>query len=111
MPVILSTIVLALAGFCIYGPQALIGIGSANQATKEASATANGLVGIFGYAGSALSAIGVGLIADHFGWKAVFLTFIAAGIVGTLIFVGMWKAPRDGYARSREFTEKYAKDE
>lgn len=38
LPVVVSTLVLAMSGFCIYGPQALIGIGSANQATKEASA-------------------------------------------------------------------------
>lgn len=107
LPVVLSTIVLAMAGFCIYGPQALIGIGAANQATKEASATANGLVGVFGYVGSALSAIGVGLIADHFGWDAVFITFICAGVVGALIFAFMWKAPRDGYERSRKFTKEF----
>lgn len=111
MPVVLSTIVLALSGFCIYGPQALIGIGSANQATKEASATANGLAGIFGYVGSALSALGVGMIADHFGWRAVFITFICVGIVGALIFLAMWTAPRDGYERSRKFTENFGKNE
>ena len=108
MPVVLSTLVLALSGFCIYGPQALIGIGAANQATKEASATANGLTGIFGYVGSALSAIGVGYLADNFGWSAVFTAFIVVGIIGVLIFLSMWRAPRDGYERSREFTGKYA---
>ena len=106
LPTLLSTLVLALSGFCIYGPQALIGIGSANQATKEASATANGLAGICGYVGSALSALGVGIIADNFGWKWVFVTFIAVGIIGALIFLAMWKAPRDGYDRAREFTSK-----
>lgn len=105
MPVVLSTVVLAMSGFCIYGPQALIGIGSANQATKEASATANGLAGIFGYVGSALSAIVVGKIADLFGWHWVFVTFIAFGVVGALIFASMWNAPRDGYERSRKFTD------
>lgn len=104
MPVILSTMVLAMAGFCIYGPQALVGIGAANQATKEASATANGLVGVLGYIGSAVSALGVGLVADNFGWKWVFITFIAVGIIGTLIFSTMWNAPRDGYERARKFT-------
>ncbi len=109
LPVVVSTLVLALSGFCIYGPQALIGIGAANQATKEASATANGLAGICGYIGSALSALGVGLVADHFGWTAVFITFIAVGIVGAVIFLLMWNAPRDGYDRARDFTSKISK--
>lgn len=108
---IISTLVLAMSGFCIYGPQALIGIGAANQATKEASATANGLAGICGYIGSSLSALAVGLIADNLGWKAVFITFIAVGIVGAVVFLLMWKAPRDGYERSRTFTENFFKNE
>ena len=110
MPVVLSTVMLALSGFCIYGPQALIGIGSANQATKEASATANGLAGIFGYAGSALSAILVGKIADLYGWHWVFVTFIAFGVVGAIVFASMWGAPRDGYERSRKFTDALLKE-
>lgn len=111
LPVVVSTLVLAMSGFCIYGPQALIGIGSANQATKEASATANGLAGICGYVGSALSALGVGFIADHFGWSWVFITFIIVGFIGALIFLSMWKAPRDGYERAREFTSKLSENE
>ena len=107
LPTWLSIAALALSGFCIYGPQALIGIGAANQSTKEASATSNGLAGIFGYIGSSLSAIIVGIIADHFGWTMVFITFIFVGLIGTLIFLFMWNAPRDGYARARAFTARY----
>lgn len=110
LPTVPSTIFLALSGFCIYGPQALIGIGAANQATKEASATANGLAGICGYVGSALSALGVGFIADHFGWNSVFVTFIIVGLVGVVVFATMWGAPRDGYERSRKFTEKFLRE-
>lgn len=101
LPVYVSIIALAMAGFFIYGPQALIGIAAANHATKEASATANGLAGIFGYVGSFLSAIGVGIIADNYGWDAVFYMIICIGLFGVVTFFTMWKAPRDGYERSR----------
>lgn len=93
--------ILVGAGLCIYGPQALVGIELANQATKEASARANGLAGILGYVGSGLSALLVGYIADAFGWTVVFETIIAVAIIGALIFLSMWKAPRDGYARAQ----------
>lgn len=69
--------VLAMAGFCIYGPQALIGIAAANQATKKAAATANGLTGIFGYLSVFVSGLGVGMLVDAFGWNYVFLGMIA----------------------------------
>ena len=52
-PIWLLFATLCAAGFCIYGPQALIGIAAANQATKKAAATANGLTGLFGYASTA----------------------------------------------------------
>lgn len=103
LPMIVSIIVLAMAGFFIYGPQALIGIASANHATKEASATANGLAGIFGYVGSFLSAIGIGIVADKLGWNMVFFLIIGVGVLGAITFISMWAAPRDGYERSNKF--------
>lgn len=103
LPMLVSIAVLAMAGFFIYGPQALIGIASANHATKEASATANGLAGIFGYVGSFLSAIGIGIVADHWGWNMVFYLIIGVGILGAITFISMWAAPRDGYERSNRF--------
>ena len=103
LPAVVSSACLALSGFCIYGPQALVGVAIANQATKDLSATANGLNGILGYLGSFFSALGVGILADHFGWDTVFMVIICAGVVGGVIFSLMWKAPRDGYGRARKF--------
>ena len=93
--------VLVGAGFCIYGPQALIGIELGNQATKEASARANGIAGILGYLGSGISGILVGYVADSHGWTAVFETIIVVSIVGMIVLLTMWNAPRDGYARAQ----------
>ena len=110
LPNIVSIIFLAMGGFCIYGPQALIGIGAANQATKEASATANGVTGLLGYLGPAIAAMGVGLLADNFGWGVVFLAFVVVGIVGVLLFASMWNAPRDGYERAQKFTATFKEE-
>jgi OPA family glycerol-3-phosphate transporter-like MFS transporter/OPA family sugar phosphate sensor protein UhpC-like MFS transporter len=95
-----TALVLIGAGFFIYGPQALIGIELGNQATKEASARANGIAGILGYLGSGLSGLLVGYVADWFGWTAVFETIIVVAIIGMFILISMWKAPRDGYERA-----------
>lgn len=92
--------VLAFAGFFIYGPQALIGIAAANHATKKAAATANGLVGIFGYLSTAVSGLGVGWLADNLGWDYVFIGVIAMAAVGALVFLLMWGARRDGYDKA-----------
>ena len=92
--------VLAMAGFFVYGPQALIGIAAANHATKKAAATANGLVGIFGYLSTAVSGLGIGWLADHLGWNYVFIGVIAMAVVGMVVFLLMWKARRDGYDKA-----------
>lgn len=98
----LTAAVLVGAGFCIYGPQALIGIELGKQATKEASARANGIAGILGYIGSGLSGLLVGYVADIYGWTRVFETIIAVAVIGMFIFISMWKAPRDGYERAEQ---------
>ena len=92
--------VLVGAGFCIYGPQALVGIEISKQATKEASARANGVAGILGYIGSGLSGLLVGYVADIFGWTRVFETIIIVAVIGLFIFLSMWRAPRDGYEKA-----------
>ena len=92
--------ILAMAGFFIYGPQALIGIAASNQATKKAAATANGLVGIFGYLSTAVSGIGIGWLADKYGWDYVFIGVIAMALIGILIFLAIWGAKRDGYDKA-----------
>ena len=92
--------ILAMAGFFIYGPQALIGIAASYQATKKAAATANGLVGIFGYLSTAVSGLGVGWLADNYGWDYVFISVIAMAIIGILVFVLIWNAKRDGYDKA-----------
>lgn len=97
-------IVLAMAGFFIYGPQALIGISAANQATNRAAATANGLIGMFGYASGLVSGIGVGMFVDLMNqvspeksWDYVFMGMIGIALVGILVFALMWNAKADGY--------------
>ena len=100
----LMVIILAMAGFCIYGPQALIGISAANQATNRAAATANGLVGLFGYASGLVSGVGVGMFVDLMNkvnpeksWDYVFMGMIGVALLGVITFSTMWKAKADGY--------------
>ena len=96
--------VLAACGFFIYGPQALIGIAAANQATNRAAATANGLTGLFGYASGLVSGVGVGYMVDVLSksepgkaWDYVFMMMIGMAILCVFIFALMWKAKAHGY--------------
>lgn len=96
-PIWQATLLLMGAGFCIYGPQALIGIIAANQATKEAAAMANGFTGIMGYLSTLVSGIGVAFIKTHYGWGAALCSFAVFAIVGMILFSCAWFAKADGY--------------
>lgn len=95
---------LAMCGFFIYGPQALIGIAAANQATNRAAATANGLTGLFGYASGLVSGVGIGFMVDSLNktnpgeaWSYVFMMMIGMAVLCVFIFALMWKAKAHGY--------------
>ena len=94
-----ATLLLMGTGFCIYGPQALIGIVAANQATKDAAAMANGFTGIMGYASTIVSGIGIAFIKEHFGWDVTLGAIAFFAIVGMVLFLFAWNAAADGYRR------------
>ena len=101
-PIWQATILLMGAGFFIYGPQALIGIVAANQATKEAAAMANGFTGIMGYASTVMSGIGVAFIKEHYGWGATLCSFAGFAIIGMVLFLFAWTANANGYKRNAQ---------
>ena len=92
-----ATVVLAAAGFFIYGPQALVGIAVANLATNKAAATAVGFTGLFGYASSMLSGWGLGALAQHYGWNYALGGLTAIAAAGILMFAMAWRAKAHGY--------------
>lgn len=87
----LSSIALILVGFFVYGPQVLIGVASADFASKKAIGTANGFVGTMGYVGSAFSGLCVGWLIDTYGWSGAFIFFISAALLGAWFFYLTWK--------------------
>ena len=99
---ILSSILICLSAFFIYAPQALLGVAASQQATKRVCATANGILGIFGYAATTVSGIGFGFLADKMGWNSVFFVAVLFGAIGCLVIATLWKAPADGYAKAEQ---------
>ena len=100
-PIWQATLLLMGAGFCIYGPQALIGIVAANQATKEAAAMANGFTGIMGYASTTVSGIGIAFIKEHYGWGVTLGAIAAFAVAGMVLFLLAWNAQATGYKSER----------
>jgi len=95
--VMLSTTLLALTGFFVYSPQALVGVMAANLATKRAAATAVGLTSIFGYASTVLSGFGMGWLVQHYGWAPAFTCLIGVAVIGAALFAAALPAKANGY--------------
>jgi OPA family glycerol-3-phosphate transporter-like MFS transporter/OPA family sugar phosphate sensor protein UhpC-like MFS transporter len=98
----LNTFLLACTGFFVYGPQALVGVMSANLATKRAAATAVGLTSIFGYASTVLSGYGIGWLVKCYGWGPAFTCLIGIAVVGAGVFAMVLPAKAHGYAQTPE---------
>ncbi len=98
--ILVNSVLLCTAGFFIYGPQCLIGIAAANMATKRAAASAAGLTGIFGYASTTVSGVGMGMVVQRYGWDAGFMMLAGAAAMGILLFALCWPALAHGYKHS-----------
>ena len=94
-----ATAMLMGAGFCIYGPQSLIGMVAINHATKEAAALATGFTGIMGYASTVVSGIGIAILREHFGWGLTICAIGVLALVGMVLLLCAWDAAADGYRR------------
>ena len=93
MLLVVKLVPFMLIGFFIYGPQALLGVATTQQATPRAAGVAGGFVGIFSYASTILSGIGFGFVAQRWGWNAAYTTILAAALAGGGVLMLMWRAP------------------
>ena len=88
---------LAITGFAVYGPVAMISIQAIAIVPKNAAGTAAGFMGLLGYLiGDAfLSKIAFGRIVETGGWNVTFVGFFAASLIATVIcFLAMGKEKR-----------------
>jgi len=84
--VLFDTLFIFIIGAFIYSAQVLAGIASVEVSDKEVAGMANGLLGVFGNIGTAISGLLVGVIVGRFGWNAGLIFFMLAGIVSAWSF-------------------------
>lgn len=104
----LEFILLSLMGFLLYGPQVLVGVAAAEFGSRKAAASAAGLTGVFGYMGGAFSGVGVGFLADTWGWNAPILFFLGSAVIGTLLFILNWNRTQAKHPAIEEQTVETA---
>ena len=90
-------ILLALAGFFLYGPQALLGVAATKQATKKAASSAVGLIGFVSYLSVIFTGVGLGWFSDRFGWDYLYILMAGISVLGGIVMVFLWNIKDDGY--------------
>ena len=93
-------VLLAVAGFFLYGPQALLGVIASNHVTKKAASSAVGLIGLMSYVSTIFTGFGVGLLSNTFHeafWNHLFLIMAGVAVVGGFVVVPLWNMKNDGY--------------
>lgn len=101
---VVMLVLLALAGFFLYGPQALFVVITGNQVTKKVASAAAGFVGLFSYLSTLFTGAGVGLLSDRFGdafWNNLFLIMACIAVAGGLLIASIWNIKGDGYIHER----------
>ena len=98
-PVIMLSL-LALAGFFLYGPQALYCVVTGKHATKKAASAAAGLVGLFCYVSVLFTGLGIGFLSDTFGqdfWNNLFIIMAGVSVLSAAALIPIWNIKDDGY--------------
>lgn len=72
-------------GFCIFGPQMLIGVAAVEVSHKQAAGTSTGFLGLWGYVGAALSGLPIGYVLTHWGWSGFYTTLFVCAIISALL--------------------------
>ena len=95
---ILAMAALCLAGFTLYGPQALTGVTATNTSTKLYAGTSIGFISLFSYIGVAVSGKVCGSLAQSSGgWRLPVLVIAAVAGVGAALFLLLWNVRANSY--------------
>jgi len=94
----LGAAALCLAGFCVYGPQALTGVTATNISTKRFAGTSIGFISLFSYLGVSVAGKVCGNLAQSSGgWQLPVFVIIATAGVGSALFLMLWNARASSY--------------
>lgn len=90
---VLVVAVVAVVGFCTYGPHILM-VGHAAQdfGKKSGAAGAAGFIDSVGYIGASLAGWGAGRMIDAKGYQHTFTIFGIAALAGAIMACAIWKA-------------------
>lgn len=83
---------LFILGFCVFGPQMLIGMAAAECSHKAAAGASTGFIGLFAYLGAALAGYPTALVIEQYQWRGFFILLAMASAVISLLLLPFFHA-------------------
>lgn len=97
--IVVNGLAMALCGFLLFGPDALIsGAAAQDIGGPGAAASAAGIINGIGSAGPILQGVVTVKVSEAFGWEALFYVFVALALVSAaaLVPLALRRSPRSG---------------
>lgn len=91
----LDSMAMFCIGFCVFGPQMLVGVAAAELTHRRAVATSNGFVSIASNIGSAVAGYPLGKIAQDYGWEGFFWAMLVCCFISVLVLMPMWSVKKN----------------
>lgn len=79
-------------GFCIYGPQMLIGLCGAELISPKSVGASQGILGLISYMGAAGAGIPLSYLQVHYGWNGYFTAMIGACVISLALMLPLANA-------------------
>ena len=94
---------LCLAGFCLYGPQALTGVTATNTSTKVFAGTSIGFISLFSYVGVSVSGKVCGSLAQSsHGWYQPLMFIVVVAVTSCVLFLCLWNVRANSYGDGKQ---------
>ena len=95
-----SAAAICIAGFCLYGPQALTGVTATNISTKRFAGTSIGFISLFSYIGVSVAGKVFGNLAQTSGgWALPLAVATCTAMAGALLFACLWRTRANSYGQ------------
>lgn len=101
---IMTSCLVGVIGFLVFGPQMLVGLAAAEFVSKKAASTSNGFAGCLAYLGAAMAGYPLGVITDIWGWQVFLAILVVCSILAALVLFPIWSV-RTGHPTEEKSEE------
>lgn len=87
----IPSLLIALIGFLVFGPQMLVGLAAAEAVDKKAASASNGFAGVFASLGMAAGGYPILRISEVYGWWGFIAVLVVCSAIISVMLIPIWQ--------------------